>query len=182
MFDVAARVDVGPKLTVVLGEQHRRAQPLGAHRVDRDDRLQLRSPRIEATPLEHGGRGHGRRHGVLDCTRPRLAVDAVPLPTVGQSVDDVGGEQFDAPVVQVLGQHVGQQPVLVEAHAARGAVLVDDHGDDRVGSVGGGDVDQVGEGVVELARQVHAHHAAQLVVLEGHQHQGVLGHEAEDGR
>ena len=104
----------------------------------------------------------------------------MPAPACGDSVDDVRGKQFDPVLGQRRRQPVGQFAVFVVAHPAVHPFLVDHHGDRRIGPRRGGDFGEVIERVREFVRKVNAHNTSHLSVFDGDEHEGFLGHEAQD--
>lgn len=90
-------------------------------------------------------------------------------------------EQLDPVFGEAFPQLLGQSDELVVAQPASGPLGVDHHPDRGVRS---GRRDHPGYMVdrfEQLGRKINAHNAAHRAAVDGHQNEGLFGHEAQNG-
>ncbi len=105
----------------------------------------------------------------------------MPPPVRANRVDDVEVEQLDRVAGKAVLERTAKIPVVVIAQATAGALGVDDDRDRGVRTCRRGDLGDVAYGAEQLRRKVNAHHATQFSTVDGHQNEGLFGHEAENG-
>ena len=184
VLDVASSLRIGPiriELTALLDHPGQLGAALGIGGLDYCDKLGTTG--VQAATVQHRGRRDRRRRGVLDHTRAATSICAVPPAAGSDLVDHVHGEQLDIPRGEFDGQLVCEVAVLLGAHLARGALVIDDHRDRDLGSGCGGHLREVTQRVNGLlAAEISTHDGAHLSVRGGYEHQRFLGHEAKDSR
>ncbi len=144
--------------------------------VDRDDVLQVSAARVEPAAVQHAATVIGDADG-SSTAPPAAAVDAVPPPSVGHPVDDVTAHS--SMPARRSASPAARVAVLVVAHRADGALGVDDDRDGRVGTAAAATSASVDRG--RRSGPPTDRRAARLPFrrVDGHQHQRLLGHEAE---